>query len=139
MSGRCAPTLPEPAPLLPDGARNGITLVEVVVALLLLAVGAMALAAGIGAGEKARREAVSGGLAQAVAEGWLETWRAEPWPALSSGVREVRWGAWRGWLGWQVTSLAPCLIEGRVEAGPVDRAASVVLVSRRFREGASGC
>ena len=139
MSGRCALPLTEPPALSPADGRNGTTLVEVVVALLLLAVGAMALAAGIGAGEKARREAVSRGLAHAAAEGWLETWRAEPWPAPSSGVREVRWGGWRGWLGWRVTSLAPCLIEGRVEAGPMGRAASVVLVSRRFREEASGC
>jgi prepilin-type N-terminal cleavage/methylation domain-containing protein len=119
--------------------RRGITLIEVVVALLLLTVGAMALAAGIGAGEQARREALARGLAQAAAEGWLETWRAGPWSASETGAREVRWGAWRGWLRWRVTALTPCLVEGQVEAGGVGRPAAVVLITRRFREGTAGC
>ena len=123
----------------PIAGLEGITLFEVAVALLLLAIGAMALAAGICAGEKAHREAIARGLAQAAAEGWLESWRAASWPAPGTGQRAVRWGAWQGWMRWRVTWVGPCLAEGRVEAGGIGGPASVVLVSRRFREGALGC
>ncbi len=53
-------------------SARGESLVEVVVALLLLSVGALALAGGIGQAQKARRLAASSGLALAAAEAWLE-------------------------------------------------------------------
>lgn len=116
-----------------------MTLIEVVVALLLLAVGALALAAGIAEGERARREAMLRGLALAAAETWLETWRAAPWPAEGAGAADVEWAAWRGELRWRTTHPAPCLAEARVEAGSPERPDAVVLVTRRFRERETNC
>ena len=119
--------------------RLGVTLIEVVVALLLLAVGALALAAGVAGGERARREAMLRGLALAAAETWLETWRAAPWPVESAGMATVEWAAWRGPLRWRTTHPAPCLAEARVAAGTAARPDAVVLVTRRFREEEAGC
>jgi Tfp pilus assembly protein PilV len=116
-----------------------VTLIEVVVALLLLVVGALALAAGIANGESARREAMLRGLALAAAETWLETWREAPWPVEGAGVAEVAWGAWRGQLRWSTTHPTPCLAEARVEAGSPARPDAVVLVTRRFRERETNC
>lgn len=126
---------PQPVP----GRSRGFTLIEVVVALLLLAIGALALAAGITAGERARREALSAGLALAAAEGWLEAWRAAPWPAPGEGEEEIAWGAWRGRVRWRTVRREACLVEARVEAAPAGRSSAVVLVTRRFREGADDC
>jgi prepilin-type N-terminal cleavage/methylation domain-containing protein len=119
--------------------RRGVTLVEVVVALLLLSVGAMALAASVAGGERARRAALTRGLALAAAEGWLESWRGAPWPAEGAGTTTVAWRAWRGELRWRTTRAGPCLAEARVAAGPPGRPPTIVLASRRFREGAAGC
>lgn len=120
------------------GTAAGVTLIEVVVALLLLAVGALALAGGIASSERARRGALAEGLALAVAEAWLESWRVAPWdPVAATGDRALAWGAWEGRLEWTVTPLGPCLAEGVVEARVQDR--RVALVTRRFREGVPGC
>ena len=121
------------------GSRRGLTLVEVAVALLLLAVGAFALAAGIAGAERSRRQALTRGLALAAAEGWLEAWRAAPWPAETSGVKDVRWGEWRGRIEWRTALRAPCLVEVWVAAGTAGDPPSVVLVSRRFREREASC
>jgi prepilin-type N-terminal cleavage/methylation domain-containing protein len=121
------------------GQRRGLTLIEIMVALLLLTVGALALAAGIASGERARREAVTRGLALAAAETWLETWRGAPWSGDSAGISPVAWAAWRGELRWRTSGVAPCLVEARVAAGREGRAPTAVLVTRRFREGEPGC
>lgn len=119
---------------------RGLTLVEVAVALVLLAIGALALAAGITSGERARRQATARGLALAAAEGWLEEWRASPWPAGSaSGIEAIRWGRWRGEVRWRTTLLEPCLLEARVEAATEGDPAAAVLVTRRFRDGEPVC
>ncbi|HUP19394.1 MAG TPA: prepilin-type N-terminal cleavage/methylation domain-containing protein [Gemmatimonadota bacterium] len=116
----------------------GVTLVEVVVALLLLAVGALALAGGIASSERARRSALAEGLALSAAEGWLEAWRATPWDSLAAtGDEPLEWGPWEGRLEWSVTPLGPCLAEAAVAAVVLQR--RVALATRRFREGESGC
>ena len=122
-----------------EDSRRGVTLVEVVVALLLLAVGAFALAAAVAGGERSRREALSRGLALAAAEGWMEAWRSAPWPGEATGVEEVRWATWLGRIEWRTELRAPCLLEVRVEAGPAGGPATVVLASRRFREREASC
>ena len=122
-----------------SGNRRGVTLIEVVVALLLLTVGALALAAGIASGERGRREAMARGLALAAAETWLETWRGSPWQGDSAGITPVAWAAWRGELRWRTSDPAPCLTEARVAAGREGQPQVAVLVTRRFREGEPGC
>lgn len=117
--------------------RRGVTLLEVVLALLLLTVGAFALAAGIATGERARRAAVSRGFALAVAEAWLETWRAGGWPEEGQGSGEMAWALWETDLRWRTSRLGACLAEARVEAG--SGRSAVVLATRRYRQGAPGC
>lgn len=110
-------------------------------ALLLLTVGALALAAGIAHGVRARDRALGSALALTAAESWLEKWRAAPWAAIpDSGGESVSWGAREGRVEWRVFPLGPCIVEARVEAEPPGaHSAPVVLVTRRFREGATGC
>jgi prepilin-type N-terminal cleavage/methylation domain-containing protein len=121
------------------GNRRGLTLIEVVVALLLLTVGALALAAGIASGERGRREAMARGLALAAAETWLEAWRGAPLPGDSAGITPVVWASWRGELRWRTSNAGPCLAEARVAAGSVGRPSTVVLLTRRFQVEEPGC
>ena len=114
---------------------RGETLVEVVVALLLLAVGALALAGAIGQAQKARAKAASSGLALAAAEGWLEAWRAGPPRGPASGADSLRWGSWRAALQWE-TSESGCLESARVAVAPAGGDSATRLSSRRLPGGA---
>lgn len=120
--------------------RDGLTLVEVAIAIVLLGVGALALAGGIAAAEASRHRALRADLALAVAEGWLERWRAGAWWAgPDAGEEPVPLGARAiGRLAWSVEPRGPCLVEARVEVDPGPGAA-VVLATRRFREGTVEC
>lgn len=114
---------------------RGETLVEVVVALLLLAVGALALAGAIGQAQKARAKAASSGFALAVAEGWLETWRAGPPRGSASGSDSLRWGSWSAALEWR-TSPSGCLESAHVAVTPARGDSATRLSSRRIPAGA---
>lgn len=116
---------------------RGETLVEVVVALLLLTVGALALAAGIGQAQYARRLAASSALALATAEAWLETWRAGPPRGAAAQAGEVSRGAWRGLLEWQTGLASQCVESAWVSVTAADVA--VELSSRRFLTVGGGC
>ena len=116
---------------------RGETLVEVVVALLLLTVGALALAAGIGQAQHARRLAASSALALATAEAWLETWRAGPTRGAAAEASEVSRGPWRGLLEWQTGSPSQCVESAWVSVTAADVA--VELSSRRFLTFGAGC
>jgi hypothetical protein len=117
-------------------SRRGETLVEVVVSLLLLTVGALALAAGIGEAQRARRLAASAGLALAAAEGWLEEWRPGPLRGDASGRSTIGWGVWEGDLEWETAELPGCLEAARVRvASARGEPAAATLASRRFAAG----
>ena len=119
---------------------RGESLVEVVVALLLLAVGAIALAGGIGQAQKARRLAGSSGLALAAAEGWLESWRAGPARGDGSGGAAVAWGSWRGTLAWETGAQPDCVESASVTVSPADAdAPGASLSSLRVVTGPFGC
>lgn len=123
----------------PVSAR-GESLVEVVVALLLLAVGALALAGGIGQAQKAGRLAASSGLALAAAEAWLERWRAGPARGDGSGNTAIAWGAWRGTLEWETAALPDCVESADVSVAPMDgEASAAALSSLRVVTGPVGC
>lgn len=119
---------------------RGESLVEVVVALLLLAVGALALAGAIGQAQRARRLAASSGLAVAAAEAWLEIWRAGPARGDGSGGGPIAWGAWRGTLAWETGTLPDCVESASVSVAPADADAPVAsLSSLRVVQGPVGC
>ncbi|HJU87272.1 MAG TPA: hypothetical protein VJ788_07900 [Gemmatimonadota bacterium] len=121
-------------------SARGESLVEVVVALLLLTVGALALAGGIGEAQKARRLAASSGLALAAAEAWLEIWRAGPERGDGSGAGVIAWGAWRGTLAWETGALPDCVESATVSVAPADADASAAsLSSLRVVTGRVGC
>jgi len=121
-------------------SERGESLVEVVVALLLLAVGALALAGGIGQAQKARRMAASSGVALAVAETWLESWRAGPARGDGSGQSTIASGAWRGTLKWETGALADCVESARVSVLPADVGTPPAsLSSLRVVTGGVGC
>jgi Tfp pilus assembly protein PilV len=118
--------------------RRGETLVEVIVALLLLTVGALALAAGIGQAQRARRLAASSGIALASAEAWLETWRVGPPMGSASGGGTVSWGTWRGNLEWETAIPSPCVESARVSVAAANGVATEArLSSGRFAPGGS--
>jgi Tfp pilus assembly protein PilV len=117
---------------------NGETLVEIVVALLLLTVGALALAGGIGQAQHARHRAASSGLALASAEAWLEAWRAGPPRGVASGTEEIVWGQWHGVLEWQTGSPAECVETAQVSVTAAGKA-EVQLSSRRFLVAGEAC
>ncbi len=121
-----------------DTKRGGATLIEVVVALLLLTAGALGLASGVAAGERARQNAMERGFALSAAESWLEAWRAGAWPEEGEGSGEMAWSLWTTDLRWRATLRGPCLAEARVETGPTERP-QVVLVTRRYLGGRAGC
>ncbi|HET6361978.1 MAG TPA: hypothetical protein VFH11_07970 [Gemmatimonadota bacterium] len=108
---------------------RGESLVEVVVALLLLTVGALAVAGGIAQAQKARRLAASSGLALAAAEAWLEHWRAGPARGDGSGASAIAWGAWRGTLAWETGALPECVESARVSVAPADGGAPAASLS----------
>jgi Tfp pilus assembly protein PilV len=119
---------------------RGESLVEVVVALLLLTVGALAVAGGIGQAQRARRLAASSGLALAAAEGWMETWRAGPVRGDGSGTTGVAWGAWRGTLEWETGALPDCVESAGVSVVPAEAdAAAASLSSLRIVDDPAGC
>ena len=119
---------------------RGETLVEVIVALLLLTVGALALAAGIGQAQRARRLAASSGLALASAEAWLEAWRAGPPRGSASGGGTISWGEWRGNLEWETGSPSVCVESARVSvAAAHGEATEARLSSRRFLSEGAAC
>ncbi|HYO47064.1 MAG TPA: hypothetical protein VEY33_10305 [Gemmatimonadota bacterium] len=121
-------------------SARGETLVEVIVALLLLTVGALALAAGIGQAQRARRLAASSGLALASAEAWLEAWRAGPARGSAAGRTAFSWGEWRGDLKWETGTQSGCVEWARVSvAAAAGDATEARLSSRRFVAGGGGC
>ena len=120
---------------------RGATLLEVVVAVLLLGVGAMALAGSIVHALRAREKAVGTALAAVAAEAWIERWRGGPWRAgPEAGTADVTWGARRGRLEWALSDVGACLQEARVRAVTGRRSeVSVLVETRRHREGAAEC
>ena len=120
---------------------RGATLLEVVVAVLLLGVGAMALAGSIVHALRAREKAVGTALAAVAAEAWIERWRGGPWRAgPEAGTADVTWGARRGRLEWALSDIGACLQEARVRAVTGRRSeVSVLVETRRHREGAAEC
>jgi Tfp pilus assembly protein PilV len=121
-------------------SERGESLVEVVVALLLLAVGALALAGGIGQAQRARGMVASSGVALAAAEAWLESWRAGPARGDGSGRSAIASGAWRGTLEWETGALPDCVESARVSVLPADIGApSASLSSLRVVTDRVGC
>jgi Tfp pilus assembly protein PilV len=120
-------------------SSHGETLVEVVVALLLLTVGALALAGGIGQAQQARHRAASSGLALASAEGWLEVWRSGPPRGVAMGAEAITWGEWHGVLEWQTGSPAQCVETAHVLVTAPAGRAEVQLSSRRFLVAGEAC
>lgn len=122
-------------------APGGWTLVEVVVALLLLTVGGLALAGSATHAHAARERALRSALALTAAESWIETWRAGPWVAGPKiGTAPAAWGVVTGSVEWTVGRVAPCLSEARVRVVAGTRTpVTATLVTRRFREFVAGC
>ncbi|HKY61335.1 MAG TPA: hypothetical protein VJP59_10025 [Gemmatimonadota bacterium] len=120
---------------------RGATLLEVAVAVLLLGVGAMALAGSIVHALRAREKAVGTALASLAAEAWIERWRGGPWrEGAEAGTAEVAWGARRGRLEWALSDLGACLQGARVRAVTGRRSEVAVLIeTRRHREGRADC
>ena len=118
---------------------RGETLVEVTISLLLLAVGAMALAAGITRAKIDRRAAHEAGRSVIAAESWLERWRVGATPAgrgTGAGVEAISDPPGR--LRWSVERPAGCLLEATVEVEAEGRGVVARLVTRRFVDG-GGC
>ena len=120
---------------------RGASLIEVVVAVLMLGVGALALAGSIVHSLRARERAVGTALASVSAEAWVERWRGGPWRSGSAtGTTELVWGARRGRLDWTLSDRGPCLQEASVRAVTGRRSEITVWVeTRRHREGQTGC
>lgn len=119
---------------------RGWTLVEVLVAVVVLSLAATALAAGLGYAYRVRKAALRVALATAVAESWIERWRAGPWTGARSGSRGLEVGGHPTTLEWVVIGLDPCLDEAIVTArvGEID-SERVTLSTRRFREQVVVC
>lgn len=125
-------------------SARGATLIEVAVSLLLLTVGALALAGAIVHAQRERQRAFEEAAALAAAESWLEAWRAGAWTgAPAAGTGRVDWGTGVGTVAWWVTPVRSCLDHARVQVVPGRAGAwsspPVELESRRFREGVAGC
>ena len=120
---------------------GGWTLVEVVIALMLLTVGGIALAGSATHAYAARERALRSALALSAAESWIETWRAAPWADGGGvGTAPLVWGSITGTVEWSVVGLAPCLSEARVRVvAGLRTPATAKLVTRRFRESVPGC
>lgn len=114
------------------GADRGETLVEVVVAILLLAIGALALVGGLAYGERARGRAIGEALALSAAVSWMEAWRASPaGPASRAASEPLAWGARSGRLDWLTRPIGSCREEAVVHARS-ESGTGVTLASRRF-------
>lgn len=119
---------------------RGATLLEVMVAVLLLGIGALALAGSIVHALRTREVSVATALSAVAAEAWIERWRSQAWrDGAESGSTEVAWGTRRGRLEWTVEELGKCLQEARVTATAGRDQVAVLVATRRFREGAEGC
>lgn len=119
---------------------RGATLLEVVVAVLLLGVGALALAGSIVHALRAREISVATALAAVAAETWIERWRSQAWrDGGAAGSTEVAWGRRRGRLDWTLEDVGKCLQEARVTAVAGRDEVAVMIATRRFREGVEGC
>ena len=117
----------------------GWTLVENLVAIIVLSIAATSLAASIGHALRMRQQAISLALATASAEGWLESWRSGPWLATSAGSSSETEGAREIVIEWSIDA-GVCLAEATVRARVRSVApASAVLTTRRFRERAETC
>ena len=116
--------------------RAGTTLIEVVVATLLLAIGALAMAGGIAHAERARRTSTSLGLSVAAAVSTLEQWRGRAWNAGPSARTDtVLMGRRRVAVTLRLRPLSACLAEAIVEAGVVPAGGRTArLATLRFRE-----
>jgi type II secretory pathway component PulJ len=115
---------------------RGETLVEVVLALVLLAVGGLALAGGIAGSQRARAAASSSALALSAAEGWLEAWRVAPLAGPASGSETIELGTWEGELEWETEATGWCLETARVSVRAVRGAAGRAdLSSARYGVG----
>lgn len=124
----------------PLPAGRGATLLEVVVAIQLLAIGALALAGSVTHALRARELSISTALAAVAAEAWIERWRGQTWIGDGWGSTGIAWGARRGRLEWTLVEVAACVQEARITAVAGRReAVRVAVVTRRFREGAGGC
>ncbi len=115
---------------------RGESLAEVVVAVLLVSVGALALVAGLAYGERMRGRALEDSLALSAAISWIEAWRVSPMePASHAGSQDLAWGSRSGRLEWSTRPAGSCRQEAVVRA----RAGSgtvVTLATRRFLEDA---
>ncbi|HET6360599.1 MAG TPA: prepilin-type N-terminal cleavage/methylation domain-containing protein [Gemmatimonadota bacterium] len=118
---------------------RGETLVEIVVALLLLTVGALALAGAIGQAQQARHQAASSGLALASAEAWLEAWRAGPHRGAAAATEAISWGEWRGVMEWQTGLQSECVESAQVSVRAEAGEPGVRLSSRRFLPSGGVC
>ena len=118
---------------------RGESLIEVVVALLLLSVGALAVAAGIGHAQRARRLAQASGLALAAAEAWMEGWRAGPPRGEAAGGGTVTWGAWSLELEWETDAPSACVEAARVSVAPGSEVARTRLSGRRSVAETGAC
>lgn len=115
---------------------RGESLAEVVVAVLLVSVGALALVAGLAYGEKMRGRALEDSLALSAAVSWIEAWRVSPpEPASGAGNETRAWGSRSGWLEWSTRPAGSCRQEAVVRA-QAGSGTVVTLVSRRFLEDA---
>lgn len=114
---------------------RGESLVEVVVAVLLVSVGALALVAGLAYGERMRGRAIEDSLALSAAVSWIEAWRVSPVePASGAGNEDRVWGSRSGWLEWTTRPVGSCRQEAVVRA-KAGSGTVVTLASRRFLEG----
>ncbi len=124
-------------------AAAGVTLIEVLVALTLLAVGGLTLAAGLTVSVGTWTRSVASAQALAAAENWIEDWRAAPWDSAAPpriGADTVDGGARGVARDWSVRSVTPCESEARIEAVPLAAGGrSVRLASRRFHAEWAGC
>lgn len=115
---------------------RGETLVEVTISLLVLAVGAMALAAGITRAGVDRRHAQEAARSAIAAESWLERWRAGATSAGdNAGAGVVALENPAGRLLWRVERSSACVLEATVEAATDAGRVTARLASRRFVEG----
>lgn len=115
---------------------RGETLVEVTISLLLLAVGAMALAAGITRAGIDRRTAREASRVTIAAESWLERWRVGATSAgndTGTGVEALSDPP--GELRWSVERSSACLLEATVAVETEGRGVVARLVTRRFVDG----
>lgn len=112
---------------------RGETLVEVMISLLVLAVGAMALAAGITRAAIDRRHAWDAARSAIAAESWLERWRLGATSVGDeTGAGDVLLVNPPGRLLWRVERSSSCVLAATVEVVRNADRDTVRLASRRF-------